>query len=84
MKTVLRLLAVILFFGTALWWFKTGRNRGWTKNQVAVEKLDETTGIVGIDYEDRLVPGVDILGAAAAGALVLTGLSFLGRRKAVA
>ena len=84
MRTALRLLAAALFIGTVVWWVQSGRNPGWTKNQVAVEVKDEVTEIVGTIYEDRFVPGVDILAAAGAAALVLGGLSFLGRRKPVA
>ena len=63
---------------------KACRTPGWTKNKVAIEKKDEITEIVFIEYEDRFVPGVDILAAAVAGAVVLAGLSFLGRRKVAA
>ena len=84
MRTVLRLLALLLLFGTAAWWIAAGKNPGWTKNKVANEKKDEITEIVFTEYEDRFVPGVDILAAAGVGAAVLAGLSFLGRRKAAA
>ena len=84
MKTALRLLAAVIFIGTAAWWVQTGQNPGWTKNKVAVEQTDEITGIVYPEYEDRFVPGVDLLAAAGASALVLGGLSFLGRRKSKA
>ena len=84
MRTVLRLLALLLFLGTAAWWIAAGKNPGWTKNKVAIEKKDEITEIVFTEYEDRFVPGVDILAAAGVGAAVLAGLSFLGRRKAAA
>ncbi len=83
-RSVLRLLALFLLLGTAGWWIAAGKNPGWTKNKVAVEKKDEITEIVFTEYEDRFVPGVDLLGAAGAVAVVLAGLSFLGRRKAPA
>ena len=82
MRTVLRLLALLLLLGTSAWWVTAGKNPGWTKNKVAVEKKDEITEIVFTEYEDRFVPGVDILAAAGVGALVMAGLSFLGRKKA--
>ena len=81
MRTALRLFALLLLLGTAGWWVAAGKNPGWTKDKVAIEKKDEITEIVFIEYEDRFVPGVDILAAAVAGAVVLAGLSFLGRRK---
>ena len=81
MRTALRLLAAVIFIGTAAWWVQTGQNPGWTKNQVAVEKKDEITEIVYTEYEDRFVPGVDILAGAGAVSLVLGGLSLFGKRK---
>jgi len=81
MRTALRLIAAAIFIGTAAWWVQTGQNPGWTKNQVAVQKKDEITEIIYTEYEDRFVPGVDFLAGAGAVALVLGGLSFLGRRK---
>ncbi len=83
MKTALRFLAAALFIGMVIWWIQAGRNPGWTKNQVAVEKKDEITEIVYTEYEDRFVPGIDLLAGAGAAALVLGGLSGLGRRKPV-
>lgn len=81
MRLLLRVLALILALGTFLWWWASGRNTGWSKHSVAVEKTDELTGITYTDYEDRYVPGVEIPGGAAAAALVLAGVSFLPRRK---
>ena len=81
MRTALRLLAAVILISTAAWWVQTGQNPGWTKNKVAVEKKDEITEIVYTQYEDRFVPGIDILAGAGAMALVLGGLSFLGKRR---
>lgn len=81
MRTALRLLAAALFIGTVIWWGQSGRNAGWTKNRVAIEKKDEITEIVYTEYEERFVPGVDILAGAGAASLVLGGLSFLRKRK---
>ncbi len=82
MRGLLRVLAVLLMGGSALWWVQAGRNPGWTKDQVAVEKLDEITGIGYVEYEKRVVPGVDLLGVAWAAALVLGGAScWFGRKR---
>lgn len=81
MRPALRLIAAAIFIGTTAWWVQAGQNPGWTKNQVAVEKKDEITEIVYTEYEDRFVPGVDFLSGAGAVAMLLVGLSFLGRRK---
>ena len=77
MKTV----ALILALAAAILWAALGANRGWTKTSVPVKTLDEVTGIEGVTYEKRFVPGVDFLGAALLGAGVLAGISFLFRTK---
>ena len=60
-------------------WAASGANRGWTKTSVPKKTLDEVTGIEGVTYEKRFVPGVDFLGAAVLGAGILAGVSFLFR-----
>ena len=64
----------------AVIWLVTGANRGWTKTSVAVKTLDEVTGIEGITYKDKFLPGVDFLGAALGGAALLAGASFFFRK----
>lgn len=81
MKTVLRVLAVLVLAAAFGWWFKAGKNPGWTKNQVEVEKYDEILDIRYKEYEPRFVPGVDFLAGSGAVALVLGGLSLVGRKK---
>ena len=61
-------------------WLGTGTNRGWTKTSVPVKRTDEVTGITLDDYQKRLVPGVDFLGAALLGSGILVGASFLVRK----
>ncbi len=81
-KTILRILAVILAVGSIGWWLAAGANRGWTKTSVAVKETDEITGITVDKYEKRFVPGIELLGTALAGAVVLAGASFLfGKKK---
>lgn len=77
MKRALRLLALLVALGAAGCWLAAGANRGWTKTTVPVRTLDEVLGIQGITYEKRFVPGLDFLGAAALGAGLLAGGSFL-------
>jgi hypothetical protein len=81
MKKTLRILAVLIALGGAAYWLAAGANPGWTKNRVEKRTLDEVTGIEGITYEDRFVPGVDFLGGAVVGAGTLIGLSFFFRNK---
>lgn len=81
MKKILRIVALLVVLVAAGFWLATGANRGWTKNQVQKKTLDEVTGIEGITYEKKFVPGLDFLGAAAGAAVILTGVSFLCRNK---
>jgi hypothetical protein len=58
-----------------------GGNRGWTKTSVPVKIVDEVTGIEGVTYQKKFVPGVDFLALAVGAAAVLAGASFLFRTK---
>ena len=81
MKRSLRIIAGILLVGSIAFWAAAGANRGWTKTRVPKKMMDEATGLEGIQWQEKFVPGVDFLGAALLGAGVLTGLSFLSRVK---
>jgi hypothetical protein len=81
MSKTLRILALVLALAAAGTWLVTGGNRGWTKTSVPVKSVDEVTGLEGISYEWRFVPGLDFLGAAVLGASLLAGGSFLFRNK---
>jgi len=79
MKRTLQILALLLVLAAGATWLVTGANRGWTKTSVQVKTLDEVTGIEGISYQKKFLPGVDFLGAAFAGAAILGAGSFLFR-----
>ena len=81
MKKILRLIAAVLFVGSIAFWVAAGANRGWTKTSVPRKIVDQTTGLEGVQWQDKFVPGVDFLGAAWLGAGVLTAFSFLSRVK---
>ena len=81
MKQTFRIVALLVVLAAAGFWLTAGANRGWTKNKVEKKTLDDVTGIEGISYEQKFVPGLDFLGAAFVGAGILTGLSFLLRNK---
>jgi hypothetical protein len=81
MKKTLRILAVLVLLAAGTAWLVTGANRGWTKTSVAVKTLDVVTGIEGITYQKKFLPGVDFLGGAAAVAAVFAGASFFFRNK---
>ena len=80
MKKTLRILALLVLLGAAGTWLATGANRGWTKTSVPVKTLDEVTGIEGITYQEKFLPGVDFLGAAFGGAALLAGASLFFRK----
>jgi hypothetical protein len=81
MKGNLRLAAALLAAGSIIFWAAAGANRGWTKTSIPRKMVDQVTGIEGVRYEKRFVPGVDFLGAALTGAGILAGVSFLFRTK---
>ncbi|HEY9510808.1 MAG TPA: hypothetical protein VIV82_13185 [Verrucomicrobiae bacterium] len=82
MKVALRLLALIVLIAAVLFWYAKGANRGWTKNKVRVQVVDEVTGITGPGPEQKkFVPGLDFLSLAVGGAFVLAASSFLFRTK---
>jgi hypothetical protein len=81
MKKTLQILALVIVIGAGAVWLATGANRGWTKTSAPVKTLDEVTGIEGISYQKKFLPGVDFLGAAAAGAALLGTASFFFRQK---
>jgi hypothetical protein len=75
MKKILRIIAVVLVVGAIAFWAATGANRGWTKTRVPKKVVDEVTGLEGVQWQDKFVPGVDFLGVALLGAGVLAGIS---------
>ena len=81
MKATLRILAVILILGSPVYWAARGANRGWTKTSVPVKTVDEVTGIEGVTYQKKFVPGVDFLAVAEGAGIMLAGISFLFRTK---
>lgn len=80
MKKILQTLALLIVLAAAITWLATGANRGWTKTSVPVKTLDEVTGIEGITYQKKFLPGVDFLGAAFGGAALLAGASLFFRK----
>jgi hypothetical protein len=75
MKRTLRIIALALVVGAVAFWAATGANRGWTKTRVPKKVVDKVTGLEGVEWQDRFVPGVDFLGAALLGAGFLAGIS---------
>jgi len=78
-KKAFRTFALLLFLAAMALWLARGANWGWTKTSVPVKRTDDVTGITVDDYQKRFVPGVDFLGAALLGSVILAGASFLIR-----
>ena len=76
MKQTFRMVAAVLLVGSIVCWVAAGANRGWTKTRVPEKVTDEVTGLEGVRWQDKFVPGIDFLGAALLGAGVLAGVSF--------
>jgi hypothetical protein len=81
MKRTLQVLALIIAVGALGLWALLGANRGWTRTTVPVKTVDEVTGIEGIQYQKKFVPGVDLLGGALLGSALFAGSSILFRKK---
>jgi hypothetical protein len=80
-KKNLRIAAAILMVGSIAFWMAAGANRGWTKTRVPTKVMDQVTGLEGIEWQDKFVPGVDFLAAALLGAGLLAGVSLFVRTK---
>ena len=76
-----RLLALTIGLATLFFWSLKGGHTGWTQNQVPIKQTDEITGIEYITYEQRFVPGIDLLGAGLGLAAGVLAVSFLVQRK---
>jgi hypothetical protein len=81
MKQILLGLAAAVALSAIVIWTTKGAHRGWTKTLVPVKSVDEVTGLEGVSYQERFVPGVDFLGGALLGASMLAGASFVLRNK---
>lgn len=81
MRRVLQILAVLCALAVVGTWLAKGASRGWTKTSVAVKVPDEVTGLEGISYQRRFVPGVDFLGGGLLGAGVLAAASLMFRKQ---
>ncbi len=75
------MLALVMAVATTLAWLALGANRGWTRTSVPVKVTDEVTGLEGIQYHKQFVPGIELLGGAWSGAMLLAGISLLFRNQ---
>jgi hypothetical protein len=81
MKRAFRIIAAALLVGAVIFWAAAGANRGWTKTRVPQKVADPVTGLEGVQWQDKFVPGVDFLAAAALGSGILGVISlFVGKK----
>lgn len=83
MKRAIQILAAVIAVATISLWVATGRNTGWTKNRVQVKTVDPVTEIEQVEWQDKFLPGLDILGGGlfAAGALAVSAVFFREQTK---
>lgn len=74
MKRGIQILAAVLAVVVVSLWFAKGANTGWTKNRVQVKTIDPVTEIEQVEWQDKFLPGVDILG----GGLAVAGVLIVG------
>ena len=81
MKKILRLVALLIVLAATGFWLATGANFGFTVNNQPKTVVDAATGLEGTTYEKVFIPGVDFLALTLFAAGILTGASFLFRKK---
>jgi hypothetical protein len=83
MKSFPVLLGLFVILAGVSWWALKGAHTGWTKTSVAIEKIDEITEIPYVEYEKRLVPGIEFPAAFTGVGVALMGLGWwMGRKRA--
>jgi len=79
--TFLLVLAILEALAAGAYWAATGANTGWTRNRVEVVTVDEITGLEARNWEDRFVPGIELLGVSLLGAAALVAVSLFIRKQ---
>jgi hypothetical protein len=72
---------VIVLLATLVFWATAGAHRGWSQNRLPISKTDEVTGLTYVEYQDRFVPGVDVLAGGVGLGLALAFASLFLRRR---
>jgi hypothetical protein len=78
-RRILALSALLTLVGTVGYWVAKGAHRGWSQHRVPVSQIDEVTGIVFTTYENRFIPGLEVLAGGVALSGGLFAISFLFR-----
>jgi len=67
---------------TVGYWALMGAHQGWSQDRIPRHAIDEVTGLVHVTYENRFLPGIDLLfGGCTAAVIVLLSAFFLQRRQ---
>lgn len=77
MRSVIRGFALLLLVLTLGVWFSLGGSMGWTKTSVELKKVDPVTEIEYVEYQNRFVPGVEVLALGVSGAVILFALTLI-------
>ena len=77
----LRFAAAMVVLGTLGFWWAKGAHRGWSQHRVPTKQVDEITGLEFVTYEERYVPGVEVLAVGLGAGVLLLGTSFFFRKK---
>ena len=80
MRKILQILALLVVLTAGATWLATGASRGWTKTEVQTETIEPVTEMRVLHTEKKFIAGVDFLGAAFAGAVLLAGASLFFRK----
>lgn len=78
-RIVLRLVAGLLIVAVFVWWAINGAHIGWTMTQVPSTQVDEVTQLEYIAYEERFVPGLELLLAGVAIGTAIIAFTFFVR-----
>ena len=76
-RLILHIAALLDLLVVAGFWALNGAHTGWSMNRVPVTMIDEITQIEYITYEERFVPGLDILALGVGFAALIFSLTFL-------
>lgn len=77
-RPILASAGLVTLVGSLGYWLVSGAHRGWSQHRVPVRQIDEVTGVAFTTYENRFVPGIEILatGVALAAGLVAGSFAF--------
>lgn len=77
MRSSIRAFALLMLVVTVTFWMWMGGTLGWTKTSVEIKKIDPVTEIEFVEYEDRLVPGIELLAVGVCGAVILFAITLI-------